>query len=211
MLTTIPPTPHGPASAHRPAGTATSERRHRLTRACPTPAALGCHGAKKRQPSPAQPRAQQLRCAGLLLQPCCSRLSPRLHVAAWGRARGPATPPPRPDSQKDGPHSLGRLPRFPAPAGLTEPTPTRTSGGAGLAWPGLAGPSRAGRAARLGRPRGRPGTRWRWAEGGRRARPLRARGWVADLAPVAKKGGCLPVGESNPGLPRDRRGYSPLY
>ena len=26
-----------------------------------------------------------------------------------------------------------------------------------------------------------------------------------------KKVRCLPVGESNPGLPRDRRGYLPLY
>ena len=28
---------------------------------------------------------------------------------------------------------------------------------------------------------------------------------------IRQKVGCLPDGESNPGLPRDRRGYSPLY
>lgn len=40
--------------------------------------------------------------------------------------------------------------------------------------------------------------------------------WVEGTAargpPVCpKRSLCLPVGESNPGLPRDRRGYSPLY
>lgn len=38
---------------------------------------------------------------------------------------------------------------------------------------------------------------------------LRVRGPACGAWP--KRAACLPVGESNPGLPRDRRGYSPLY
>ena len=48
---------------------------------------------------------------------------------------------------------------------------------------------------------------WHWGE-----RPSKQK-WPTDQGPPVwlKRMVCLPVGESNPGLPRDRRGYSPLY
>lgn len=47
--------------------------------------------------------------------------------------------------------------------------------------------------------------------GGRRRRALGANVWRERRRRRPKRASCLPVGESNPGLPRDRRGYSPLY
>lgn len=59
------------------------------------------------------------------------------------------------------------------------------------------------RRSRVGRPR--------WRAEGREEGPLGPGGWTESGA-SHQKGACgLPVGESNPGLPRDRRGYSPLY
>ena len=50
--------------------------------------------------------------------------------------------------------------------------------------------------------------------GGRREEkkgPWEPGGRTESGASHQKRACCLPVGESNPGLPRDRRGYSPLY
>lgn len=47
--------------------------------------------------------------------------------------------------------------------------------------------------------------------GMRRRRALGARRLASERRQPPKRACCLPVGESNPGLPRDRRGYSPLY
>ena len=51
-------------------------------------------------------------------------------------------------------------------------------------------------------------------DGGHRAEkqgPWEIGGGTESGASHQKGACCLPVGESNPGLPRDRRGYSPLY
>ena len=129
--------------------------------------------------------------------------SPRAHSGShWGSARGRAA---------------GR-----------PPDPAMVGQGRGVAKEALAPPWRPcarrrqrAQAGALHGQRGSPGARPGTAVGGALApRPKTAGGdegplgaWRQDRERPRppKRVCCLPVGESNPGLPRDRRGYSPLY